>query len=157
LTTDASNCGVGAVLSQGPIGKDLPIAYANRSLNSVETHYTTSEKELPAIVWATKYFRPYLYGLRFKVVSDHKPLVWVMNVKDPGSRVMRWRIQLAEYDYEIVHRCRAQNTNADALSRIGSISKVKDQSDVPDENKRKEILYEFHDSTVGGHRGMNKI
>jgi transposase InsO family protein len=69
---------------------------------------------------------------------------------------MRWRIQLAEYDYETVHRHGAQNTNADALSRIGSISRVKDQSDVPDENKRREILYEFHDSPVGGQRGMNK-
>jgi hypothetical protein len=92
LTTNASNCGLGAVLSQGQIGKDLPVAYASRSLNSAETHYNTSEKELLAIVWATKYFRPYLYGRRFKVVSDHKPLVWVMNVKDPGSQLMRWRI-----------------------------------------------------------------
>jgi len=96
LTTDASNRGLGAVLSQGPVGKDLPIAYASRSLNSAENNYTTSEKELLAIVWATKHFRPYLYGRRFKVVSDHKPLVWVMNFKDPGSRLMRWRIQLAE-------------------------------------------------------------
>jgi len=46
LTTEASNQGVGAVLSQGPIGKDLPVAYASRSLNRAETHYTTSEKEL---------------------------------------------------------------------------------------------------------------
>jgi transposase InsO family protein len=69
---------------------------------------------------------------------------------------MRRRIQLAEYDYEIVRRRGAQNTNADALSKIGSINKVKNQSSVPDENKRKEILYEFHDSPVGGHRGMNK-
>jgi hypothetical protein len=63
---------------------------------------------------------------------------------------------LADYDYEIVHRCRAQNTNADALSRIGNISRVRDQSVMPDEAKRKEILYEFHNSPVGGHRGMNK-
>ena len=143
-------------MSQGPIGKDLPVAYASRSLNSAETHYTTSEKELLAIVWATRHFRPYLYGRRFKVVSDHKPLVWVMNDKNPGSRLMRWRIQLAEYDYEIVHKRGAQNTNADALSRIGSVSKVTDRFSVPDESKRKEILYEFHDSPVGGHRGMNK-
>jgi hypothetical protein len=70
LTTDASNQGLDAVLSQGPIGKDLPVAYASRSLNSAETHYTTSEKELLAIVWSTKYFRPYLYGRQFETVSD---------------------------------------------------------------------------------------
>ena len=86
------------MLSQGPIDKELPVAYASRSLNNAESHYTTSEKELLSIVWATKYVRPYLYGRKFKIVSDHKPLVWIMNVKDPGSWLMRWRILLAEYD-----------------------------------------------------------
>jgi len=89
LTTDASNSGLGAMLSQGPVGRDLLVAYASRSVNNAETHYTTSEKELLAIVWATKYFRPYLYGRRFKIISDHKPLVWVMNVKDPRSRLLQ--------------------------------------------------------------------
>jgi hypothetical protein len=155
VTTDASNCGLGAVLSQGPIGKDLPVAFARRSLNRAEMHYTTSEKELLAIVWSTKYFRPYLYEQRLKVVSDHKPVVWVLNVKDLGSRLMHWRFQLAEYDFEIVHKRGALNTNADALSRIGNISRMTDQTGIPDEGKRKEILYEFHNSPVG-HGGMNK-
>jgi hypothetical protein len=85
LTTDASNSGLDAILSQGPVGKDLPVAYPGRNLNNSETHYTTSEKELLPIMWATKYCRPYLYGRRFKIISDHKPLVWVMNVKDPDQ------------------------------------------------------------------------
>ena len=156
LITDASDCGLGAVLSQGPLGRELPVVYASWSWNSTETHYTTSKKELVAVVWAVKYSRLYLYGRRFRVVSDHKPFVWIMNVKDPGLRLMRWRIQFAEYNYDIVHRHGAQNANVDALSRTGSISRGKDQSDVPDENKRKEILYEFHDSPVGGPSGMNK-
>jgi len=138
LTTDASNQGVRAVFSQGPIGKDLPVAYASCSLNRPETHYTTSEKELLAIVWATKYFRPYLFERKFKIVSDHKPLVWVMNVKDPGSR-----IQLAEYDYEIVYKRGSQNTNVDALSRIGSVGKVKERTDIPDENMRNRFCMSF--------------
>jgi hypothetical protein len=75
ILTDASNSGLGAVLSQGPIGCDLPVAYASRSLSKAESHYTNSEKELLVIVWSTKYFRPYLYGRRFKIVSDNKPLV----------------------------------------------------------------------------------
>ena len=54
--TDTSNSGLDAVLSQGPVGRNLPVAYASRSLNNAETHYTTSEKELLAIVWAAKYF-----------------------------------------------------------------------------------------------------
>jgi hypothetical protein len=56
VTTDASNDVLGAVLSQGEVGRDLPISCASRSLNKAETHYTTSEKELLAIVWALKYF-----------------------------------------------------------------------------------------------------
>ena len=89
LTTDASNNGAGAVLSQGQIGKDLPIAYASRSFNKAERNYSTVEKELAAIVWGIKHFRLYLYGRKFKIVSDHKPLTWIMSVKDPGSRLLR--------------------------------------------------------------------
>lgn len=147
LTTDASNQGLGAVLSQGEIGKDLPIAYASRNLNKAEKNYTTSEKELLAIVWGVKHFRPYLYGRKFKIASDHKPLTWIMNVKDPGSRLLRWRIKLEEYDYEIVYKRGSLNTNADALSRINMLVK---------EDGKKQILYECHDAPLGGHRGMNK-
>jgi len=107
-------------------------------------------------VWATKYFRTHLYERRFKIVSDHMPLVWVMNVKDPRSRLLLWRVQLAEYDYKITYRRGSQNTNADALSRIGSVSKEHDLSDEIDEDRKKQILYEFHDFPVRSHRGMDK-
>jgi transposase InsO family protein len=156
LTTDASNDGLGAVLLQGPMGNDLPVAFSSRSLKKAESHYTTNEKQLLAIVWAIKYFRPYLYGRRFKIASDHKPLTWIMNVKDPGSRLLRWRIQLEEYDYEIVYKKGSLNTNADALSRIGSVSKEEDCRIELDSERKKQILYEFHDAPLGGHRGMNR-
>lgn len=118
LTTDASNVAIGAVLSQGPIGTDKPIAYASRTLNSSETNYSTIEKELLAIVWATKYFRPYLFGRRFKIITDHKPLQWIMNLKEPNSRLTRWRLKLSEYDFTIIYKQGKCNTNADALSRV---------------------------------------
>ena len=100
-------------------------------MNSAEKNYSTSEKELLAIVWGIKHFRPYLYGRKFKVASDHKPLTWIMNVKDPGSRLLRWRIQLEEYEYEIIYKKGALNTNADALGRISSL--IKPESGNPDE------------------------
>lgn len=118
LTTDASKFALGAVLSQGTIGSDKPIAYASRTLNSSETNYSTIEKELLAIVWATKYFRPYLFGRKFKVVTDHKPLQWLMNLREPNSRLTRWRLKLAEFDFTVVYKKGSCNTNADALSRI---------------------------------------
>jgi hypothetical protein len=161
LTTDASGKGVGAVLSQGEIGKDLPIAFASRSLNKAEKNYSTTEKELLAIVWGVRYFRPYLYGTKFTVVTDHKPLTWIVSVKDPGSRLLRWRIKLEEYNYEIVFKKGAANTNADALSRVNCLGTVTGVSEekremVTDEETKITTLYEYHDSTVGGHRGMNR-
>lgn len=118
LTTDASNLAIGAVLSQGPIGSDKPIAYASRTLNTSEINYSTIEKELLAIVWATKYFRAYLFGRKFKIITDHKPLQWVMNLKEPNSRLTRWRLKLSEYNFSVVYKQGKSNTNADALSRI---------------------------------------
>lgn len=76
LTCDASNYAIGCVLSQGPIGNDLPIAYASRTLNKAEINYNTIEKELASIVWGIKVFRPYLFGQQFNVVTDHQALVW---------------------------------------------------------------------------------
>jgi len=76
LTTDASNLAIDAVLSQN----HKLVCYANRTLNEQEIHYATIAKELLAIVWATKYFRSYLFGRPFEILSDHKPLVWLNNI-----------------------------------------------------------------------------
>lgn len=118
LTTDASNFAIAGVLSQGSPNNDLPIAYASRTLNGAETRYSVIEKELLAIVWAVKHFRPYLFGRKFKLITDHRPLTWLLSVKDPGSRLLRWRLKLEEYEYTIQYKPGKINSNADALSRI---------------------------------------
>lgn len=118
LSTDASDFAIGAILSQNVNGQDLPIAYASRTLNNHEINYSTTEKELLGIVWATKYFRPYLYGVKFVIRTDHQPLTWLMNLKDPSSKLMRWKIKLDEYSFDIEYKKGKFNTNADALSRI---------------------------------------
>ena len=117
ITTDASGYAIGAVLSQGPIGKDLPVAYASRTLNDAEKNYSTVGQELLAIVFAVKHFRPYVYGRTFTLVTDHRPLVWLHKLKDPVSRLARWRIKLQDYRYEIQYKPGRANSNADALSR----------------------------------------
>ena len=74
LTTDASNYALGAVLSQGEIGCDLPISYASKSLQKHDLNKAIIEKELLTIHWSINFFRPYLYGRKFTVVTDHRPL-----------------------------------------------------------------------------------
>lgn len=118
LTTDASNKALGAVLSQGAVGKDLPIAFASRTLSKAEQNYSTTEKELLAITWATKYFRPYLYGTKFTIVTDHKPLTHIFGIKDPGTRLTNLRLKLEEYNFNIIYKSGKNNTNADGLSRM---------------------------------------
>jgi hypothetical protein len=86
---DASRFAVGAIFSQGKMGQDKLIAYAIRTLNVTEQNYFTIEKELTAIVWTRKYFRPYLLERNFTIVADHKRLTWVFSVKDPSSRLLR--------------------------------------------------------------------
>jgi len=121
LTTDASNYALGCVLSQGEVDKDKPIAYASRVLNTSEINYSTIEKECLGIVFGIKHFRPYLWGKRFKIITDHRPLVWLFHVSDMNSRLARWRILLQEFEYEIIYKPGSENGNADALSRINLI------------------------------------
>jgi len=109
---------IGAVLSQGTLGSDRPVSFASRTLNDREINYSTVEKEMLAIIWATKYFRPYLFGQKFQIVTDHRPLTWLINFKEPNSKLVRWKLQLLEYDYEVVYKKGSQNVVADALSRV---------------------------------------
>lgn len=146
LTTDASNYALGGILSQGTIGSDKPIAYASRTLNPAEQNYSTIEKELLAIVWATKYFRPYLYGRKFKIITDHKPLQWLFSLKEPHSRLVRWRLKLEEYDYEICYKKGKKNTNADALSRIEIHTKEVSDKNQNSKTPLEEYIENFNDT-----------
>lgn len=114
VTTDASNVALGGVLSQN----NHPIAFYSRTLNSAERNYSTIEKELWAIVETIKHFRPYLYGKKFIIETDHRPLTWLFSLKDPNSRLAKWRLRLEEYDYEIRYKKGKENLVADALSRL---------------------------------------
>jgi len=121
VTTDASKYVIEGILSQGEIGKDRPIAYISCLLSAAEQNYSTIEKELLAIVHSVNYFRPYLYGHKFSLITDHRPLVWLESVKDPTSRLVCWRLKLAEYEYKVIYKAGKINLNADALSKNPAI------------------------------------
>jgi len=152
LTCDASSFAVGAILSQGKIGHDKPISFASRTLNRAEMGYSTIEKELAAIVWACKHYRPYLIGRTFTIVTDHKPLTWMFSVKDPSSRLLRWRLLLEEFDYTIQYKAGKKNVNADALSRNPVVMTTM----ITSKEKQQKILQEMHDCPFGGHQGVQR-
>lgn len=118
VQTDASERGIGAVLSQeGPDGEH-PVAYISRKLRPRETRYATIEKECLAIVWAIQTLRVYLYGQDFTIQTDHHPLQWLDQMKDKNGRLTRWSLSLQSYKFKIQHRSGKENANADTMSRL---------------------------------------
>jgi hypothetical protein len=119
LQTDASGHSLGAVLGQrNEDNAETVIAYASRTLNKAEQAYSVIERELLAMVWAVKYYRHYLYGQKIVLQTDHAPLKWLTTHKDHSSRLIRWALQLQEYDITIDYKPGKTNKNADALSRL---------------------------------------
>ena len=105
------------MLSQVIDGHECVVSYASRVLSRSERKYCATRREMLALVWAVHIFRPYLYGKRFTLRTDHNCLKWLHNFKEPEGQVARWLEALAEFAYEVVHRPGKQHQNADALSR----------------------------------------
>ena len=124
LTVDASPYGVGAVISHTTTsGTSRPIAFASRSLNSAEKNYAQIQREALAIIFGVKKFHMYLYGRKFTLETDHKPLSYIFSpTKDipsiASARMQRWALVLSGYDYDIKHRRGEDNVQADMLSRL---------------------------------------
>jgi hypothetical protein len=117
LVTDASMVGLGAALMQDQRKGEQPIAYASKVNSPTVSKYSITDLECAAVVWAIKLFRPYLYGWRFELVTDHAALAYLMRSKNLKGRLHRWSLQLQEYDFTIVYRPGSTNVVGDALSR----------------------------------------
>ena len=117
LRTDASSTSVGAVLLQYHDSLAHPVAYASRKLVDRETRYSTIERECLAIIYAVSRFYYYLLGQEFILEVDHKPLVYLSNLKNSNSRLMRWALSLQPFKFRIVYIPGPDNLGADLLSR----------------------------------------
>lgn len=126
LATDASGKAIGAVLSQIQDGRERPLAYASRTLNPAETRYTITERELLAAVWGVKHFQHFLLGRRFRLQTDHIALTYALKLRDPTSRIARWVLKLADFDFETQYRPGNQLGHVDGLSRaqINNIQEI---------------------------------
>ena len=117
LDTDASDSGLGAVLSQRQNGIEKVIAYYSRTWKRPERSYCVTRRELLAIVDSMAHFHHFLYGRTFSVRTDHAALRWLRGFKNPEGQLARWLERLECYDFTIEHREGRSHSNADALSR----------------------------------------
>lgn len=117
VTCDASNYAIAGVLSQMTDGKDLPVSYTSRVLSKTEEKFSTIEKELLSVVHSISTFRPYLYGRKFQVFTDHKPIVYLNNFKETSPRLLKMKSKLSEFEFTIKYKKGSTNTNSDSLSR----------------------------------------
>ena len=95
---DASDYAVGAVLGQRKDKKHHVIYYASQTLNSAQMNYTTTKKELLAVVFALDKFRSYLMGTSIVVFTDHADLRYLLSKKDAKARLIRWILLLQEFN-----------------------------------------------------------
>lgn len=164
LTTDASDLGTGAVLTQrGANEREHVIGYHSYTFNKAERNYSTYEKEMLAVLKAIDYFRTYLDGRKFSLHTDHSALKELLTTKEPKGRTARWIHRLSELDFEVIHKPGKTIGHADALSRLPqeselvSLLTVTDSHDkvwVPAED-RDRVLELYHDSPdSGGHDGI---
>lgn len=122
VTTDASDYGLGAVLTQiHPDASERTVAFASRTLSQAERKYSTVEKEALGCVWATEKWRTYLWGRHFTIRTDHSPLTTLLSSKGQGRagmRIARWSARLLSFCYDIQYKPGRENVTADCLSRL---------------------------------------
>ncbi|GJX95211.1 reverse transcriptase domain-containing protein, partial [Tanacetum coccineum] len=118
LMYDASDFAIGAVLGQRHEKHFRPIHYASKTMNEAESHYTTTEKEMLAVVYAFEKFRSYLILNKSIVYTDHSALKYLFAKKDSKARLLRWVLLLQEFKFKVIDTKGAENLAADHLSRL---------------------------------------
>ena len=115
-------------------GEERPIAFASRVLSKAEKRYSTTERELLAIVYALEIFKPYLFGQKFLLITDHEPLTYIKTVKHSSDRLVRWICKLSEFDFDVRYKPGSELARVDAFSRspvnIAAIDSTDDNTDV---------------------------
>ena len=118
MDTDARNTSLGAVLSIVINGEARLFVYASRVMSKTETNDSTTKREALAVVQAVKWFKPYIWGVKFVLRTEHSSLQWLFKQKEPDGMTFRMLHQLQEFDFNVVHRAGAKHGNADGLSRM---------------------------------------
>ena len=136
LQTDASDYGIGAYLFQRIDGKEKPVAILSKSLDRTQLRWSTPEKEGYAIYYALKKFEYLLRDVHFTLQTDHKNLIYINDTASP--KVVRWKLAIQEYNFDIEHIAGVTNTVADSFSRFCNFP-----------TKEKKITEDMSDNVLG--------
>ena len=122
IMCDASDYAMGAVLGQRTEKIFKAIYYASKTFNEAQENYSTTEKEMLAMVFSCKKFKPYKLGSHVVIHTDHAAIKYLMAKKDAKPRLIRWVLLLQEFDLEIKGKKGSDNVIADHLSRMERIA-----------------------------------
>ena len=115
---DASDLAVGVVLGQRVEGKPYVVYYVSKMLNEAHRNYTTTEKELLAVVYALDKFQSYLIGSDIVIFTDHSALKYLLTKQNAKARLIRWVLLLQEFNLQIRDKKGVENVVVDHLSRL---------------------------------------
>ncbi|KAA8500031.1 Transposon Tf2-6 polyprotein [Porphyridium purpureum] len=139
LYADASATAVAAVLvQQEEDGLWRPLAFVSRGLKGAELNYSVSEKELLAILFASRRLRYMMMGEPVVVATDHSALVWLLKQKDPQGRLARWALEIQGLPFAVEYRPGREMEAPDCLSR----------DSVP-EQEGEDVIEEIDDVALG--------
>nr|GFC21088.1 reverse transcriptase domain-containing protein [Tanacetum cinerariifolium] len=118
LMCDASDFAIGAILGQRQDKHFKTIHYASKTMTEAESNYTTTEKEMLAMVYAFEKFRSYLIMNKSNVYTDHSALKYLFEMNDSKARLLRWVLLLQEFTFKVIDTKGAENLATDHLSRL---------------------------------------
>ncbi|GBG63523.1 hypothetical protein CBR_g38591 [Chara braunii] len=125
LITDWQPEAISAILAQkGNDGREHVIEYASRTVPDERKNDSAPQGECYAVVWGIQHSHPYFYGHKFRLVTDHEPLLALKKLTNYTGMIGRWAVRLQEYDFDIIHRKTERHGNADGLTRLHRPAKV---------------------------------